>query len=609
MIGNIIGIDGNTVIVKLSLKMTEVQNLVNLYVVMEDSRQRVVGEITDIKDGLAYINMVGEIRDGHFVSGITKKPSFGASIMLISPDKIKYIVGVEDYQDNKDLYIGKSPIYDNVEICANINSLFANHFAIFGATGSGKSCGFSRMIQNLFEKKSTVAYRSSIFVFDAYGEYHNAFKDLNKKAPEVTFKAFTTNVTDKEVDTLKIPLWLLSVDDYAILLGADKHAHIPIIEKALKFVTIFGREEEEVIQYKNDIIARAILDILLSGRPSPQIRDQVFSILSTYNTKDLNLETPVFQPGYIRPLKQCLLIDGSGKIREMELLTNFLDTFLIENVELALPDGSFKYTLKDLCLAFDFALIDEGSLKSEAVYDLANMLRVRLHGLADSEYAIYFDCPEYISKDDYIKMLTLTPEGKKVQLINFNIDYVDDRFAKTITKIYSKMLFDYAKGLSKRASFPFHIILEEAHRYVQKDLDIDLLGYNIFERITKEGRKYGVLLGLISQRPSEMSQTALSQCSNFFIFKMLHPLDVKYIHDMVPEITEEVIQKMKTLQPGNCMAFGSAFKLPTLIRMDLPDPQPSSSSCDISSVWFIDRKAKDEHDKPKFINSEKEGTK
>ena len=103
MIGNIIGIDGNTVIVKLSLKMSEVQNLVNLYVVMEDSRQKVVGEITDITDGLAYVNMVGEIKQNHFVTGITKKPSFGASIMLIAPDKIKYIVGVEDYQDNSHL--------------------------------------------------------------------------------------------------------------------------------------------------------------------------------------------------------------------------------------------------------------------------------------------------------------------------------------------------------------------------------------------------------------------------------------------------------------------------------------------------------------------------
>lgn len=591
MIGNIIGIDGNTALIKLTLDMSEVQSLINLYVVMEDSKQRIVGEITDIKDGIAYVNMVGEIRDNKFVSGVTRKPSFGSSITLISPNKINFIVGVEDYQDSRDLYIGKSPIYEGVDVCANINALFANHFAIFGSTGSGKSCGFSRIIQNIFEKKTTVAYRSSIFVFDAYGEYHSAFKNISEKAPEATFKAYTTNINDKTAEILRIPLWLLGVDDFAILLGADKHAHIPIIEKALKFVTIFGRAEEEVIQYKNDIIARALLDIILSGRPAPQIRDQIFSILSTYNTKDLNLETPVFQPGYIRPLKQCLLIDASGKIREIELLTNFIESFLVDNVELSLPDGSFKYTLKDLALAFDFALIDEGSLKSEAIFDIANTLKVRLHSIVDSEYSTYFDYPEYISKDDYIRSLTTTKEGKKIQLINFNINYVDDRFAKTITKIYSKMLFDYAKGLRKRASFPFHIILEEAHRYVQKDIDVDLLGYNIFDRITKEGRKYGVLLGLISQRPSEMSETALSQCSNFFIFKMLHPLDVKYIHDMVPEITDEVIKKMKTLQPGNCMAFGSAFKLPTLIKLDMPNPAPSSSSCDISGIWFIDRKA------------------
>ena len=71
---------------------------------------------------------------------------------------------------------------------------------------------------------------------------------------------------------------------------------------------------------------------------------------------------------------------------------------------------------------------------------------------------------------------------------------------------------------------------------------------------------------------------------------MMHPLDIKYIHDMVPDITEEIIKKMKSLQPGNCMAFGSAFKLPTLIQLDMPYPSPSSSSCDISNIWFVDRK-------------------
>jgi len=593
MIGNIVGIDGNKVLIKLAVKVEEVQSLINLYVIMEDPSQKTVGEITDIKSDVAHVHLVGEIIDGHFVPGITRKPSFGASIKLISPNKINFILGVENYQDNQDLYIGKSPIYDGLEVCANINSLFSNHFAIFGSTGSGKSCGFSRVIQNLFAKKTTVAYRSSIFIFDAYGEYHTAFEGINKIAPETTFKAYTTNVYD-DAEKMKLPLWLLGVDDLAILLGADKHSQIPIIEKALKFVTIFGREEDAVIKHKNDIIARALLDVLLSGRPAPQIRDQIFSVLSTYNTRDLNLESPVFQPGYTRPLKQCLLIDASGKIREIELLTTFIESFLHETTELSLPDGTFKYTLKDLYLAFEFALIDAGNLKSDAVYEIANPLKVRLRSLLDGDYSVYFDVEEYVTKDEYIKNLITTGDKKKIQIINFNINYVDDRFAKAVTKIYSKLLFDYAKGLPNRASLPFHIILEEAHRYVQKDIDVELLGYNIFDRITKEGRKYGVVLGLITQRPSEMSETALSQCSNFLIFKIQHPLDVKYIHDMVPDITDEVIYKMKSLQPGNCMAFGSAFRLPTLVKMDMPNPAPSSSSCDVSGIWFIDRKKKEE---------------
>jgi len=151
------------------------------------------------------------------------------------------------------------------------------------------------------------------------------------------------------------------------------------------------------------------------------------------------------------------------------------------------------------------------------------------------------------------------------------------------------MLFNYSKELKDRATIPFHIVLEEAHRYVQNDNDINLLGYNIFDRITKEGRKYGVILGLISQRPSELSDTSISQCSNFLIFNILHPIDVNYIKEMVPNVTEEIVKKLKTLQAGNCIAFGSGFKVPVFIKFDMPNPSPSSSSCDISSTWFIEK--------------------
>lgn len=590
MLGTIIGIEENIVLIRVNIELDKYQSLLNLHVIMEDRQNKIVGEIDNIKDGIAYVNLLGEFKNNEFVFGVIKKPSFGATVKLISKERIPLIIGVDNYKENKDLYLGTSPIYEGVKIGVNINRFFSNHFAIFGSTGSGKSCSVARIIQNLFQKEKAIAYRSSILIFDAYGEYHKAFNQLHEQIPEINFKTYTTNLKFSETEILRIPLWLLSLDDVALLLSADKPSQLPIIEKAMKLVTIFAREEDLVIKHKNDIIARALLDILSSGRSSSQIRDQIFSVLSYYNTKELNLDTPIFQPGYVRPLKQCLQIDQSGKIREIELITNFLESFLSEHLELAMPDGSFRYTLKDLADAFDFALISEGVLKSDKIFDELNSLKVRLHTLANSETNVYFDYPEYLTKEQYIRNLLTSTDGKKAQIINFNINYVDDRLAKTITKIYAKLLFDYAKGLDKRASLPFHIILEEAHRYVQNDNDINLLGYNIFDRITKEGRKYGVILGLISQRPSELSETSLSQCTNFLIFKMLHPKDVSYIKDMVPNITNEIVKRLRILQPGVCIAFGNAFKVPVLVKLDMPNPAPDSNSCDISGSWFIERK-------------------
>ena len=588
MLGKIVAIEDNSLELDLSIKLEEMENIINLYVIIEDINKNIIGEIVDIKGNSAFINLLGEFNDDKFVFGISKKPSFKSTVKLLSKDKINNILGIPEYIEKRDLYIGKSPIYEDVKIGVNINQFFSNHFAIFGSTGSGKSCSVARIFQNLFEKKNSVAYRASILIFDAYGEYHDAFKDLNKKVPEITFKAFTTNLND-DLPKVKIPLWLLSVDDIALLLEVSSRSQLPIIEKAMKLVTVFAREEEKVLKGKNDIIARALLDILASGKSPATIRDQIFSVLTHYNTKDLNLESPIYQPGYTRPLKQCLLIDATGKIREMELLTNFINQFLVDDLELNLPDGSFKYTLNDLYSAFEFALISEGILSSDKVFDDYNVLKVRLRSLVNGDYAEYFEMDEYVTHEGFIKKI-LTENSRKIQIVNFNINYVDDRFAKTLTKIYSKIFFDYTKALKRRASLPIHIVLEEAHRYVQNDTDIDVIGYNIFDRITKEGRKYAVMLGLISQRPSELSTTALSQCSNFLIFKMIHPTDVEYIKQMVPNITTDVIKKVKLLQPGTCIAFGSGFKLPSLIKLDMPDPAPSSSSCDISNTWFLDRK-------------------
>ena len=169
MLGNIIGIVENEVLLKLSIDITKFENLVNVHVVMEDNNRIIVGEIIDIKDNVASINLLGEIINNKFVFGVIVKPSFSSVVKLISKEKIPMIIGVENYQENIDIYLGTSPIYQGVKIGANINQFFSNHFAILGSTGSGKSCGVARIIQNVFDKKRFIPYKASLFIFDAYG--------------------------------------------------------------------------------------------------------------------------------------------------------------------------------------------------------------------------------------------------------------------------------------------------------------------------------------------------------------------------------------------------------------------------------------------------------
>ena len=559
----------------------EHDDLINHYVLFKGNKD-IVGEIVNIKSNKLIIKLIGVITNNVFASGIASKPSYNSKIEIINNETTALI---NSYPNNNDsIYIGRSAIFEDDKIYMNLTNFFNSHFSIIGGTGSGKSFSLSRIIQTLLENKEAVPYNASIFVFDTYGEYFPSFSNLEQNNPNILYKSYTTNPTEGN-EILKIPPFLLGVDDLAILLNADDQGQLQVLSKALELVNIFKREGNTIQKIKNDIIARAILDILLSGRPSVQLRDQVLSVLSFYHTDELNLESVLSQPGYNRSLKNCLIVDADGKLREIELLTKFFTSFIIEDEKLDVPKGMIAYSLEDIENAIDFALIGEGVLKSEKIFDKNNLLKVRIRNLIESENHIFFDYPNYIDKESYIASLIIK-NNHKAQLINFNINYVDDRFAKNIVKILSKMLFDVSKTIVPRATIPFHIILEEAHRYVQNDDDIKLLGYNIFERIAKEGRKYGILLGLITQRPSELSETVISQCNNFLVFKMTHPNDMNYINKMIPFMSEAISKQIQSIPPGHCYVFGNAFKLPIIVKFDVPNPTPISNNVNIQKVWF-----------------------
>lgn len=586
MLGRIKEILDNKVYIKLEIDITQQENLVNLHVVFENNNAKIVGEIVNTNMEEMIVNIVGEIVGNTFLPGVSKKPSFKSNVRMINFNELELILGSQtpsaDY-----INLGMSNIYNNYHVNVDVNSFFSNHFAVLGNSGSGKSFTVASLLQHVFTSFTTAPLGANIFLFDAYGEYTNAFSKLKEVNPNIKYKVYTTDIKYNILDIIRIPVWLLDVDDLALLLDVTTPNQLPIIEKALKLVPILTGETEEVIKHKNDIIARAILDILLSGIDSTKIIDQTTAVLTKFHTKDLNLETTIVQPGYVRTFKQCLILDKTGKILEMELIVKFIKSFITDNNEEIVFTKNYRYSLEDLEMAMDFALISEGILKSEKVFDFANVLSVRLHSLVNSDAKLYFSYDEDVTREEYIlRLLTDNATKTKCQIVNFNISYIDDRLAKVMTKILSKMLFTQAISNQNRGSIPFHIIIEEAHRYVQNDKDNEILGYNIFERITKEGRKYGVLLGLITQRPSELSDTAISQCSNFIILRTLHPKDLDYIKNMVPNITSEIVIQLKNLKPGNCIAFGSAFRIPLSMYVEKPNPEPLSNNVDIKRIWF-----------------------
>lgn len=135
---------------------------------------------------------------------------------------------------------------------------------------------------------------------------------------------------------------------------------------------------------------------------------------------------------------------------------------------------------------------------------------------------------------------------------------------------------------------PINFIIEEAHRFVRNESSYGAVGYNIFERIAKEGRKFGLLLGISSQRPSELSKTVVSQSSNFIIHRVQNPDDLQYISRMVPYVNQGIIERLTYLQTGNALVFGSAINLPTLTRFEEANPATDSQNAKISEKWYIE---------------------
>ncbi|CAH1690635.1 hypothetical protein BOSEA31B_20472 [Hyphomicrobiales bacterium] len=168
-----------------------------------------------------------------------------------------------------------------------------------------------------------------------------------------------------------------------------------------------------------------------------------------------------------------------------------------------------------------------------------------------------------------------------------DLNAVEDEVVELVSAVVARMLFRLLRQAEPRNRFPIHLLLEEAHRYIASTpsrFSID--ASKIFERIAKEGRKYGMFVVLASQRPNELSKTVLSQCSNFLVHRIQNPDDLSQIRQMTPFISDAVLKRLPSLPRQHALVFGTAVNLPTTFRVGDASPRPRSDDTAVADLWF-----------------------
>ena len=578
---------------------------VGSYVSIYDIGRTIIGEITGVEEKPALtskpmskpnssrqlnINLIGEIISNKFFFGVSKMPLIFSEVNIISENDLITMLEVSDDEEAvsvdegstraKLLPIGSSVIFPDYSVKVNIDRFFGFHFAVFGNTGAGKSNTVATILQHIFLKTNYSARGAKFVIIDSNGEYAQAFSSITAVNPQIQVKCLIASESSEQVNRLEIPVWSLTADDWAILLHATEKTQIPILKRAIDLARSFFDPDNHDDDVKNHILASTVLGIINSSDTSASKSDKVKGVLTTFKTDAINLDVVIDGTTTLRKA----ITMNYGAFTNEEATIKFVQAFIKNDLADSLAVAKqVTYTMQQFLEAVQFATFYEGSISSQRIQEYTSTLITRLQALNDGIQGKILTKTEFVSIESYVNDLL----GEH-QIVNIDISLLDDSSAEVVTKVLAKLLLDHLKRMDSKAAMPINFIIEEAHRFVRNESNYGVLGYNIFERIAKEGRKFGLLMGISSQRPSELSKTVVSQCSNFIIHRVQNPDDLQYIAKMVPYVNQGMIDRLTYLQTGHALVFGTAINLPTLTKFEQASPKPDSDNAKISEKWYVE---------------------
>lgn len=491
--------------------------------------------------------------------------------------------------------IGRSVVFAGYDVKVRVDSFFGGHVAVLGNTGSGKSCTVASIVQSLFAKGSEYPARGATFVvLDVNGEYRKAFSELPSSIRRLYLKVGGEETEApppldemETTATFRLPHWFMSVDEWELLLRASEKTQRPVLRTALGLATLFsGTSPEALNGIRNHILASCLLHILQSEATTPTKKDRITGILSTFSTDELSLNAV-----------RNMIHVSYGEMRDPAGLANLLIGLLIDDV--VLPDyKQAEFRFDDLGKALDLALLYEEAHGNRQIRDYCSQMLTRFKWVREREEFAFLrgDPGAYPDEDRRMdrfieKFLGLKRFGnallKVAQVIVVDMNDAEDEVVAVVSAVMSRLVFDMLRKADPRNRLPVNLLLEEAHRYIAERPSGHVIdAARVFERIAKEGRKYGLFLTVASQRPSELSKTILSQCSNYVIHRIQNPDDLSHIRQMTPFISDTVLKRLPSLPKQHALIFGNSVNMPTTFKVRDAVPRPKSDDAEICKLWF-----------------------
>lgn len=543
-----------------------------------------------------------------FKRGLETFPSVGDIVILPMEEQLRSII---ESGENRRVYIGNSPLVGNAKVMIDPDRLFGRHLAVLGNTGSGKSCSVAGLIrwslesaeQQKANKESAV--NSRFIVLDPNGEYSKAFAD------KIEANIYSVNVEAGDgKKQLEVPLWFWNTDEWCGFTKASPKTHRTTIVHALKSVrggvSFEGKTKEHELSNYIRVIIQAIEICVKEG--SPFVKKPAFGFHLTLVKWS---EGFVIEEEFGEELKEAVnsLNEKITFFKAQRSGNGYIDyTYTREEIKelLSLMADVFS---KAGGKEEDFLPIDEDSpipftgegfvQSMEANAEILNTtdfivtLMPRIKALLSDVRVKKVIDNESLELSTWLGNYIGADAKESLTIIDLSL--LPSDVTSIVTAVIARMVFEAQQRYLKlnKACLPTVLVMEEAHYFVKRyNDDAENTGpttqcCKAFEKIAREGRKFGLGLVLSSQRPSELSPTVLSQCNSFLLHRISNDRDQELVHRLLPDNMRGILREMPSLPSQYAVLLGWASELPVLVKMrTLPKPQcPQSDDPDYWDVW------------------------